>query len=315
MSQPKLNLIYIASIGRSGTTLFESILGAHSQIETCGEVHIWPHEIAQGGVRPCGSGLYVQEDPFWQEMERRVNPFQQPDPPIHHFREFHNHGYTVRPALLSSFTNPAATHDHREQIQQYGQNNYDLFRTFSDLVEEETGTRPQWLVDASKDPYRLLWLKASGLFNLKVIHMVKNPFGFIYSVTKEWMSSTDPLRLPKRLYYTSRQSLAWVIQNYLFSTFAAHHLTDDEYTLMQYETLASAPYETVEEASRFIGVPYERAAVDDFREGSPFTIAGNPMRYRSGGIQLDEKWKRRLPPSSRHVARLVTSPTRARYGY
>lgn len=315
MPQPKLNLIYIASIGRSGTTLFESILGAHSQIETCGEIHIWPHEIAQGGVRPCGSGLYVQDDPFWREMERRVDPFGQPNPPIHHFREFHNHGYTLRLQHLPAFTDPQAAAPDRDAIQQYAQNNDDMFRTFADLVAEETGSRPLWLVDASKDPYRLLWLHLSGLFNLKVFHMVKSPPGFVYSVTKEWLDSDDPLRALKRLYYTSRQSLAWVIQNHLISTFTQHHLAPDDHTLLQYEAFAAAPHETVQAACQMLGLPYEPAAVANFREGTPFTIAGNPMRYRSGGIRLDEKWKRRLPESSRRVAGLVTGLTRARYGY
>ena len=142
-----------------------------------------------------------------------------------------------------------------------------------------------------------------------------NPPGFIYSVTKSWLKSDDPLRALKRLYYTSRQSLAWVIQNLLFSAVIENHVAPQDQMLVQYEKLAAHPYETVRAACDLIGVPYEASAVDNFRDGSPFTIAGNPMRYRSGGIRLDEKWKRDLPPSSRRIASLITGPTRARYGY
>lgn len=315
MSQPKLNLIYIASIGRSGTTLFESILGAHSQIETVGEVHIWPHELAQGGFQPCGSGQYVWDDPFWEEMRRRVNPFKQPAPQIHHFREFHNHGYTLRPSQLKAIRRGTVPHDIQAKIHQYGLNNYELFKSFADLVEEETGTRPDWLVDASKDPYRLTWLLRSGFFNVKVIHMVKNPPGFVYSVTKQWLKSEDPMRGLKRLYYTSRQSLAWVIQNRLFSQVIDNLVDPSDQMLLQYEDLARAPHEHTLAACELIGLPFEADAVDNFRMGSPFTIAGNPMRYRSGGIVLDEKWKTQLPASSRTLAALVTGSTRARYGY
>jgi hypothetical protein len=190
-----------------------------------------------------------------------------------------------------------------------------MFRTFSDLVEEETGRRPKWLVDASKDPYRLLWLIRSGLFNIKVIHMVKNPPAFIYSVTKEWLSSADPLRNWKRLYYSSRQAGAWVAQNTLFSTIAQRHLSPSEYLLLRYEDLASCPRDIVNQVCEYLGVPYNEDLISSFREGSPFAIAGNPMRYRDGGIQLDEKWKTNLPASSRWIANLVTRPVQDRYGY
>jgi hypothetical protein len=310
-----INLIYIASIGRSGTTLLESILGAHPDIQTCGEVHIWPHEILMGGVRPCGSGEYVQNDPFWQEMRNRVDPFSQPRPWIHYFREFHNHGYTLRLKRLGDFLSGPLEPAVQAQVDQYSANNVAMFQAFSDLTAEVTGTTPEWIVDASKDPYRLLWLIRSGFFNLKVIHMVKNPPAFIYSVTKAWLSSDDPLRDWKRLYYSSRQSVAWTVQNALFSAIARTHLSTDEYRLVRYEDLASRAYGTVECICDFLDIPYVQSAVDNFRAGSPFTIAGNPMRYRRGGIKLDEKWKSHLPASSRRIASFVTTPIRHHYGY
>ena len=311
----KINLVYVASIGRSGSTLLESMLGAHSQMATTGEVHLWPHEILQGGVRPCGSGKFVQEDPFWIEMRRRADPLTQPHPQIHFFREKHNAGRTLRRERLSDFQPRPLAEDVRQMVRQYGENNYHLFNTFIDLVEETVGRRPEWVVDASKDPYRLLWFLRSGLFNIKVFHLVKNPSGFVYSVTKEWLESDDPLRDMKRLYFTARQSMAWVIQNQLFSKIASNYLDQSNYLLIQYEELASHPKQTFRRVCDMIGCPYEEAAVDHFREGSQFTIAGNPMRYDNRGIFLDEKWKTRLPQSSRRVAELVTKINRARFGY
>jgi hypothetical protein len=315
MSTDRINLIYVASIGRSGTTLFESMLGAHPHLQTCGEVHLWPHEIMMGGVRPCGSGHYVQTCPFWQEMEARVDPLHQSGPQIHYFREHHDGGRTVRWTRWNDFEpGPLAPHV-QAQIDQYGANNDALFRHFRDLVTEHTGRRPEWIVDASKDPYRLLWLLRSGRFNIKVVHMVKHPCGFAYSVTKPWVQSSAWSSTMPRLYYTARQSTAWVIQNHLFGRIAEHHLNADDYLLMQYETLASAPHDTFEQACQMIGVPYVPKAVTDFRNGSQFTIAGNPMRYEDRGIELDERWKRDLPPSSRSLARTITTVNRRSFGY
>lgn len=311
----KINLVYVASIGRSGSTLLESMLGAHPQMATSGEVHIWPHEIMQGGVRPCGSGKYVQEDPFWIEMRRRVDPLEQPPPRLHFFREKHNAGRTLRLERLRDFGPGPLAPEVAAQVQTYGRNNYDLFKTFLDLIEETSGRRPGWVVDASKDPYRLLWLVRSGFFNVKVLHNVRNPRGFAYSVTKPWVHSDKPLSDLLRLYYTARQSLAWSIQNQLISKVLQHHVPARDAMVVHYEALASRPHETFKAICDTVGCDYEAEAVDDFRRGSQYTIAGNPMRYENRGIALDEKWRTRLPRSSRLVAELVTSVNRTQFGY
>lgn len=314
-ARPPLNLIYVASIAFSGSTLLESMLGAHSQIETCGEVHLWPHELLEGGVKPLVSGAYVQDSPFWQAMRDRVRPLIQPAPRIHFFRETHQAGRTLRPERLRDFGPAPLPPTTRRQVQQYGLNNYALFRTFADLVEETTGTRPRWIVDASKDPYRLLWLARSGLFNLKVCHLVKDPRAFAYSATKRHVTDDDPWQAVKRPYFAARRSLAWVVQNHLFRQIATHHLADGHYRLIHYEALASAPKATFERVCRMIGCPYEPEAVDNFRTGGQFAIAGNPMRHETRDIALDERWRTRLPRSSRRIARAVSSLNRTRFGY
>ncbi|MFP4228436.1 MAG: sulfotransferase [Salinivenus sp.] len=314
-SRPPINLVYVASIGRSGTTLFESMLGAHSQIESLGELHLWPHEIRQGGVQLCGTGYYVQDCPFWSEMRRHVDPLAQHAPQIDHFREKHDGGRTLRPSRLSDFR-PGPVDDATEaSIRQYGENNHAVFSAFQDEVERQTGTRPTWLVDASKDPYRLLWLQRSGLFNLKVFHLVKHPCGFAYSVTKDRIHDASWATVLPRYYHTARQSLAWVVQNRLLSRIAERFLTPNQYRLLHYEQIATAPYDRFREACAFLDLPYEASAVTDFRSGSRFTLAGNPMRYEDRPIELDERWKDHLPSTSRRIVQLVTAGASPKYGY
>lgn len=315
-SDDKINLVYIASIGRSGSTLLESMLGAHTHVQTMGELHIWPHEIEAGGVRPCSCGEFVDKCTFWSEMQRRVNPLKQPSPRLHFFREKHNAGRTLRLQRLKAYK-PNAAIDAKEQrdIDTYGQNNYEIFKHFLDVMKEQLDESPAWIVDASKDPYRLLWLKRSGLFNIKVIHLVKNPNAFIYSVTKHLILDERGFNLHKRMYYTARQSVAWIIQNALFSKIASNVLAPEDYLLIKYETLASEPKKTFQAVCDLMDVPYEEQAVEDFRSGSVHTIAGNPMRYEKRGIVLDEKWKTRLPQSSKTLASLLTAVNKSDYGY
>lgn len=312
-------LIYIASIGRSGSTLLESMLGAHSQVATAGELHIWPHELRRGGVQPCGCGRAVPECPFWNEVRRRADPLAQDGPGLDFFREAHNHGRTLRPRRLAAF-GPAPTTrlPEREQIAAYGWNNAAIFQAFSDTWADERGEAPQWVVDASKDPYRLAWLARSGLFQIKVIHLVKNPRGFVYSVTKRHIHGENgrpPRSVAVQLYYATRQAVAWTVQNGLFTRLAEHVLPPTSYLLLQYETLASQPHRTFQQVCEHVGIPYEEAAVEAFREAAVHTIAGNPMRYERRGIALDERWKTQLPPVSRRVAAAIGQWTERRYGY
>lgn len=310
----KPNLIYIASIGRSGSTLMESMLGAHPQIATMGELHIWPHELRGGGVRPCSCGASVLECPFWSEVRRRADPLLQEMPGIDFFREAHNAGRTLRPRRLRSVVSDPSPRE-AAQISAYGQNSLAIVSAFLDVHEGLLGTRPRWVVDASKDPYRLLWLVRSGLFNITVLHVVKNPRGFVFSVTRPLLDPTHPAPLTRRLYVTARQAAAWTVQNRLISGIARRHLPPTDYLLVRYEAFAAEPQATFEQMCDCIGCPFDPDAVEHFRTGSVHTIAGNPMRYETRPIALDERWKTQLPYSSRKLAELVTTFTRAHYGY
>ena len=313
-SQARINLIYVASIGRSGSTLLESILGAHSQVTTCGEIHIWPHEILQKGVRPCICGESVLTCPIWSEVHSQVDPLQQPHPQIHFFREQHHAGHTLRLARLREFGKQPLSAQTVAELQRYAQNNYAVFEAFLSVMRARYGPRLNWVVDSSKDPYRLLWLVRSNLFNIKVLHIVRSPPAFVYSMVK---------RLPKaevdvpysRFYEASRQSLKWSIENALISKVAKNHLDSSSYQLVKYEELASTPAKTFERICDFIGCDFEQGAIANFREGSKHTIAGNPMRYEARGISLDERWKTLLPNSLRKVSETLTLINKSDYGY
>jgi hypothetical protein len=256
----------------------------------------------------------IDEDPFWIEMKTRINPLKQPSPQIHYFRESHDAGKTLRPSRVNDFYGDRLSPSLYQNIDQYAHNSEIVYSTFLDLVEERTGTRPTWIVDASKDPYRLCWLARSGLFNIRVVHMVKNPNGFIYSVTKPHIHG-EGMTAPRRVAWTVRQAGAWSVRNHLISALADRFLHPTEYALLRYEDLALKPADVFKTVCEFIGVSFDQGVIDNFRNGSPFAIAGNPMRQRSGGIRLDEKWREQLPASSRIITEAITSVNASHYGY
>ncbi|SEJ40200.1 sulfotransferase [Demequina mangrovi] len=309
---PKQNVIYVASIGRSGSTLLESMLGAHSAIETVGEAHIWPHE-ERSDIRPCSCGELMSSCPFWRAVADEVPLAEMMGPGIDFFREHHNAGRTLRPRLLRQMS-PAwrASADAHAEINAYAANNARLFEAFSHQMREQCGRAPEWIVDASKDPYRLLWFARSGMFNLKVVHVTKDPVAFSYSVTR---TEIEAGQRAKSIYLGARQTGAWVAQNALVSRIATNVLQPADYMHLRYEDFATDPHAAFEQVCSFVGVAYESDAVRNFRSGNMHTVAGNPMRYESRPIELDERWRDRLPAANKWVAAALSVPVKRRMGY
>ena len=182
MVREKIPIIYILSTGRSGSTLLDLLLGAHPQVWTIGEVHNIPWEL-RDPQKPCGCRTPVADCNFWREVVSKV-PLMLGDYPIDYFREKNRSGRAVRwPHMLNLVKGKVGGKWH-QAAEEYGYRNAQLFQTILQMAEEYKSNSIFWLVDASKDPYRLLWLQSSGLFDLRVIHLVKDPRAFVFSMTK-----------------------------------------------------------------------------------------------------------------------------------
>lgn len=307
-----VNLIYIAGTGRCGSTLLEMLLGAHSRIKTMGELHSWPHDVMDGRVRPCGCGLLMADCPFWSEMRRRVNPLDQPHPRLHVFREARTHGAALRPRITSRGMRVELDDATARDVDQYGRNNDEIFRAFAELSRERDGQVPAWIVDSSKDPYRLLWLLRSGHVNVRVLHAVRDPRGFIASSIR---LAHDGGHLPRMVFHHAmRKSVLWGYLNRQIAAMSARFLPAAAYTVVRYEDLATRPAAVLAPIVQSLGLEFEPGVVTGFRNGS-HAVAGNPMRHDRKGIEIDETWKRSLPAICRVVTQAMTLPVRGRFGY
>ena len=73
---------------------------------------------------------------------------------------------------------------------------------------------------------------------------------------------------------------------------------------------------------RFLGREVSDADLAFVRESSvelprDHSVAGNPMRFRSGTeqLRLDEAWRTELDPRARRLISVVSGPAILRYGY
>jgi hypothetical protein len=300
INSKKIKLIYIASNGRSGSTLLDMLLGAHPNMWTLGEFHNLPWELIEQR-QACGCGQDVATCSFWKKV---INKHQSilSNGSIHHFREGAGRGKVLRLKeiwdLYFKKMNRVLSHEKRS----YAKENEDVIKYVMDIAREYKDV--EYVVDASKDPYRLFWLYQSGIFDIHAIHIVKDPRAYVYSMTKN-----DAGNLKK----TFRMSIRYVFENQLIKK-VIRRLNTKHAIQIRYEDLALNPEKVMKNILKQLDINSDNYKFEDFR-GINHAVSGNAMRFESRGIKLDEKWKDNLSPRLQWVIKLLTRLSAKRFGY
>jgi hypothetical protein len=303
----RIPVVYILSSGHSGTTLLDLLLGAHPNIWTLGEAQLLPWELRDPDA-VCGSGEPIQESVFWGEILEEI-PTDFSGYHVGFFRNEKKVGQVLRWKLVPDLLRGTVSSRWAEPAAEYAEKNARYFRAARKEAQHRTGTSIDWLVDASKDPYRLLWLQASDQFDIRVVHALKDPRAFVYSMTKNEL----PWKANRVLRFAGR----WIIENALMARLCRTAFAPENVWTQRYETLATAPEDTMATLGKWLGIEYDPERVHKFRDYENFAISGNMMRWRESedDIRLDERWKRELPALYACFIDLIASPFRRVCGY
>jgi hypothetical protein len=306
MSDP-IPLIYILSNGRSGTTLLDLLLGAHEHLWTTGEAQNLPWELVNPRA-PCGCGNLVQESAFWKEILDDI-PTETAGYHVGYFHNAQQVGKVLRWDLLPDVLQGSIRERWSDAVSEYGEKNEKLFRVVREAAERRAGRDIHWLVDASKDVYRLFWLQQSGQFDIRVIHVMKDPRSLVYSMARPWL----PAGIQRVVRYTGR----WIIENALMAHLCRSNFAPAHVYRLSYEQLARSPEQTMTAIGDWLGITYPPDLVHHFRSYDNFAISGNMMRWRESErtIRLDERWKRDFPKPYQLLVELLAGPFRSVVGY
>lgn len=300
MSNKKLNLIYVSSNGRSGSTLLEMLIGNHSSCFTTGEFQMLPSELKEN-KQFCGCGVRVSECEFWSQIYRD-NKKAIEKGTIGRFRNgTGNSGKVVR--LNEIMTTIFSRFIDREKITIYGRDNFEVLNAVCNSKDFDGST---FLIDASKDPYRLKWLALSGYFNLYAIHIVKEPQAMVYSFAKGRKSFI------KTIYYTVRMSLRWIVENLIIDQMIKCYIPQNRSLRLKYENLASDHNFEMKRVFKFLSLdPNDIPATTIFSENH--AISGNAMRFKSKEITLDRGWQNNMSTLNKFIVFFLTVPFRYLY--
>jgi len=181
----------------------------------------------------------------------------------------------------------------------------------------------QIVVDSSKRPIRLFWLRQlaeAGEIDLKVISIIRDGRGVAWSLKPAWVK--DP-KVGKQVNYRGRSTLhtsfTWVF-NGIENEIVTRGMTSETCRVVRYEDLCADPVRIMEQLARFLGVSPDPMIASvlyperGLRKGH--LVAGNRMRMaKSLKFQPDVEWMEKMPKSERLVFWLLAGWYARRRGY
>jgi hypothetical protein len=323
---PLPRVIYIGGSGRSGSTLIERVLDQLPAACSVGEtVQIWEQALARG--EPCGCGLSLTSCPFWAKVGElafggwdRVQTDRLIELKVSVDRTRRLPGLALlrsRPPRTPAGRRLAALAD------AYARPYAALYRA----IGEVSGCPV--VIDSSKRVMLAFCLRRLPGLDLRVIHVVRDSRAVAYSWTREVARPETAAgagggvagRAHMETYSPARSAMRWNILNVGFRLLTARGVPT---LLVRYEDFVDDPAASLRRMSDFacgpgaVPVGLDRA----LREGhadfdATHTAAGNPMRFRTGRVEIrsDDAWRTRLPRRDRAVVSLLTAPLLARYRY
>jgi Sulfotransferase family len=300
-------VLYLGGLGRSGTTVLERVLGELPGACSVGElVHLWQRGVLDDET--CGCGEPFSRCPFWAEVG--VRAFGGWDRALAERME-RLRRRVDRSRHIPRLIAPRLLGRRRAELQEYVSTYLRLYRAIS----EATGGGV--VIDSSKHSSLAFCLRTEPGIDLRVVHVVRDSRGVAYSWTKEVRrpEATAEDALMTR-YSPARSSALWLGHN-LFLGLLGRLGTARR--LLRYEDFTADPAAVLADLAAFAGLP---ADVDVIHDGAvvlhpSHTVAGNPMRFRTGPTPLrrDDAWRERLPRRRRLLVSALTVPLLARYGY
>lgn len=301
-------VLYIGGWGRSGSTLLECVLAEADGTVALGEVvHLWERGLGADELCACGEAFSACS--LWTEIGHRAfGGWDRVD--LDRMRHLADAVDRQRRMPQSARRRPRA--GFRALAVEYAEH----FRAVYRAAAEITGARV--VIDSSKEIPTALALSHLDDIDLRVLHVVRDARGVAYSWSKvvERPESTDGDAMPR--FSPVRSTVFWLSGNL---TVQALRHRGVPLTRLRYEDLVADASGSVERAWAELGLP-GRADVPmttptSIELHTTHSVAGNPMRFRTGHTELrrDDAWRTALAARDRRVVTAMSWPALKAFGY
>lgn len=250
-----------------------TVIGAHKDVLTIGEMHQFLDHIVEG--RFCSCGEHIEQCVFWKDILTKVDV---------------NSG-------AQSFSNNVERHRNIPRLLITGKTKKEYLRIHDTIFSIISETSKQSiLLDSSKYIARYLLLRKSNKFNVKGIYVIRDVRGVIHSFKKKVQTSRSPLSTV--VYYCLinlfGQLVCW---------------TDKNVLKVRYEDFVENPSHELSRIYKHIAV---EANVEDQLNRSyeiPHIMGGNRLKSQQKiTIKKDEAWKVKSSKFDRYFYYILTLP-------
>ncbi len=304
-------VIYLGGLGRSGSTLIERVLGELPGMCSAGElIHLWRWGILDD--ERCGCGEQFSSCGFWSAVGRHAFGVQAWTPSLAH-RMLRLRSRVDRTRYLPQLMTPSEAHLRSGELTAY----LDAYRAVYAAIAEVSGEAV--VVDSSKHSSLAFCLRHQADLDVRVVHVVRDSRGVAYSWTKEMSRPGASGRQLMTQYSPTRSALLWNANN---ASLALLGRLGTPRLLLRYEDFVADPRAAVRRIASFASLPVTARNLNYLGSGhvdltTSHTVAGNPMRFRTGRVELrrDDAWHQKLPRRHQRLITALTAPLLMRYGY
>lgn len=303
-----LRVVYIAGVGRSGSTVLDTVLGNHPQIASVGELC---NLAERGWVRGefCACGVPVRQCAWWQQVRRRwaerigCDDAEEYARLVRQFEEGH---FSTAQAALRRLAQQADFHRYCAWT-----------RALFEAIREVSG-KPI-IVESSKRAARAWALMQIPEIDLRMIHLVRDCRGVAWSLQKKF--AEDPKRGLASLNQTHRAwraACVWLSGN-LQTAWVLRRAPAGRWTRIRYEDYVQRSDDALTAIGQLAGVDMSGlrealAAGTEMEVGH--TAAGNRVRMNGRvRMRLDRDWVERLSASDQNTCWYLAGWLLRRYGY
>ncbi len=305
MTRP--TVLFIAGMGRSGSTLIDRTLGGVAGYHSLGEItHLWQRGVSDN--QRCGAGEPFHSCPFWTKVGHvafggwdRVDT----DQAIGLQRSVDRTRYI--PLVATARFLPGF----RSRVERYASMLGDVYQAAAEV------SRARVLIDSSKHASSAYLLRHVSGISPAIVHLIRDPRAVAHAWTKvKAMPDAGPDAEMAR--YSLRKSSA---------LYTAHNTAVDllrataiPYVKVRYEDFTTSPESTLRRILAIIGdedADLSHLTGHTVRLGTNHNIGGNPMKLANGEIEIrpDHVWRERMPRTSRYTVSAMTLPSLVAYGY
>jgi hypothetical protein len=307
---PTARVLYIGGVGRSGSTVLDMMLGQVPGHCDVGELfYLWREGVDRD--LKCGCDERFSACPFWVEVGRvAFGGWDRVDLDRVLALQADVDRTSRLPAILGARFLPRF----RGRLDEYTAVLTALYAAIGAVSGAEV------VVDSTKRPSLAYILRRAPGIDLRLVHLVRDPRGVVYSWTKN-------VRMPRdtsAAEYMGRRSPRVISRRWVTVTLmtACLRRLGVPTALVRYEDLVRDPAPVLRRiAAVSTGDPDPDLSgiltPEGLRVGGSHTVAGGRVRMRTGRmpLRLDEEWRTALPSRLRRFVSAATWPLRRRYGY